>query len=394
SPCNNLVEKVYRDGYNGTDLFATYDHNAMGRGCFGYEVWMPDAYGVPGGSQYCPAGWAPQLSLVGESCFYQSSCSGGTYECYNDESGNHCYWTGWSDHTELIHNRQQCKQVQSLGACNPGDTLSPDKKTCSYPAPAPTWSCSNVCSNLYNNTQAAFTSTNSSCTAPTGPVSYSLNCNCGTDPSKTDLASIDSSSCTACTASNDQSNGICGVANGQSFSTVPSSPALCSVGLASPVTGTGPWNWTCSGSNGGTNASCSANKGFLLKVDAGNNTTITDSSGLGINIFNATTQLVITSGTSVKLSATATPPPSVLQNWTGDICSGQATIPCSFNMDKDYTVGAFASTPPPPPTGTCGNCATIPCGQSCTKADCTTDLTGGTKDCNSLKITGWKEVQP
>ncbi|MFZ6680133.1 choice-of-anchor Q domain-containing protein [Undibacterium sp. Tian12W] len=54
-------------------------------------------------------------------------------------------------------------------------------------------------------------------------------------------------------------NGMCGTANGQSFSAAPSSQ-LCSSGIASLVstTNTG-WAWSCSGSNGGTTASCSAN---------------------------------------------------------------------------------------------------------------------------------------
>ena len=54
-------------------------------------------------------------------------------------------------------------------------------------------------------------------------------------------------------------NGACGSSNG---STVASKPTanLCSAGTASTVTGLGPWSWTCNGSNGGTNASCSAQK--------------------------------------------------------------------------------------------------------------------------------------
>ncbi|MBI3731545.1 MAG: hypothetical protein HY254_24870 [Burkholderiales bacterium] len=54
-------------------------------------------------------------------------------------------------------------------------------------------------------------------------------------------------------------NGMCGSANGQSFSAAPSSQ-LCSSGIASLVTFTGNgWAWSCAGSNGGTTASCSAN---------------------------------------------------------------------------------------------------------------------------------------
>jgi hypothetical protein len=55
-------------------------------------------------------------------------------------------------------------------------------------------------------------------------------------------------------------NGACGNSNGGTFSSAPGS-ALCNAGLPSGVTGTGPWSWTCSGSNGGTPASCSANLG-------------------------------------------------------------------------------------------------------------------------------------
>lgn len=52
-------------------------------------------------------------------------------------------------------------------------------------------------------------------------------------------------------------NGVCGAVNGQSLSTAPTG-SLCSAGTASAVSGTGPWSWTCAGTNGGTTASCSA----------------------------------------------------------------------------------------------------------------------------------------
>jgi hypothetical protein len=53
------------------------------------------------------------------------------------------------------------------------------------------------------------------------------------------------------------SNGVCGSANGVAVSSAPSS-GLCSSGTASAITGTGPWNWSCAGSNGGSTAQCSA----------------------------------------------------------------------------------------------------------------------------------------
>jgi hypothetical protein len=52
-------------------------------------------------------------------------------------------------------------------------------------------------------------------------------------------------------------NGQCGPANGTPTSTKPTT-GLCSVGTATSVSGSGPWTWGCNGSNGGTNASCSA----------------------------------------------------------------------------------------------------------------------------------------
>ncbi|MFA6330035.1 MAG: glycine-rich domain-containing protein, partial [Candidatus Micrarchaeia archaeon] len=53
-------------------------------------------------------------------------------------------------------------------------------------------------------------------------------------------------------------NGSCGSSNGQNLYSAPSTN-LCSVGSASSVSGSGPWSWTCSGSNGGASTSCSAN---------------------------------------------------------------------------------------------------------------------------------------
>jgi hypothetical protein len=52
-------------------------------------------------------------------------------------------------------------------------------------------------------------------------------------------------------------NGACGSSSGQALSTAPST-GLCSTGTASAVTGDSPWSWSCTGSGGGTTASCSA----------------------------------------------------------------------------------------------------------------------------------------
>ena len=53
-------------------------------------------------------------------------------------------------------------------------------------------------------------------------------------------------------------NGSCGTSDGTSVSIRPTAN-LCALGVASSVSGNGPWTWTCAGSNGGVSASCTAN---------------------------------------------------------------------------------------------------------------------------------------
>lgn len=54
-------------------------------------------------------------------------------------------------------------------------------------------------------------------------------------------------------------SGQCGSRNGTSVSTRPTAD-LCATGTASSVSGNGPWSWTCTGTNGGSSATCSANQ--------------------------------------------------------------------------------------------------------------------------------------
>ena len=78
--------------------------------------------------------------------------------------------------------------------------------------------------------------------------------------------------CSAPRASAPPVDGQCGPANGVMTSTAPTSK-LCSAGMPSTVTGSGPWNWTCAGSNGGMTATCTApaqssgGSGSLLSPD-------------------------------------------------------------------------------------------------------------------------------
>lgn len=52
-------------------------------------------------------------------------------------------------------------------------------------------------------------------------------------------------------------DGLCGEANGSVFSSAPREN-LCAAGIAGRVTGTGPWSWNCAGIDGGDTAACTA----------------------------------------------------------------------------------------------------------------------------------------
>jgi hypothetical protein len=58
------------------------------------------------------------------------------------------------------------------------------------------------------------------------------------------------------TVSSSAVNGACGPSNGATVSAKPTAN-LCTAGTASTVSGSGPWSWTCAGSGGGSTASCS-----------------------------------------------------------------------------------------------------------------------------------------
>jgi hypothetical protein len=60
----------------------------------------------------------------------------------------------------------------------------------------------------------------------------------------------------SCSAPLAVTSGACGTASSVAAISAPTT-GLCSAGVASPVSGTGPWTWSCTGSGGGTTASCS-----------------------------------------------------------------------------------------------------------------------------------------
>jgi hypothetical protein len=64
-------------------------------------------------------------------------------------------------------------------------------------------------------------------------------------------------------------NNLCGSSSGVAAGGAPTTN-LCSTGAASTVTGTGPWYWSCAGSDGGATAQCSTLvPGGLTQIDGG-----------------------------------------------------------------------------------------------------------------------------
>ena len=60
-------------------------------------------------------------------------------------------------------------------------------------------------------------------------------------------------SCSTSTEQGEGTDGKCGNANGKSFTSEPTDN-LCSAGEASEISGDGPWTWSCAGVDGGQNA--------------------------------------------------------------------------------------------------------------------------------------------
>ena len=95
-------------------------------------------------------------------------------------------------------------------------------------------------------------------------------------------------------------NGVCGTANGSTFTAIPTANLCSSIGTASTVSGTGPWSWICNGSYGGTSSTCSA----MLAVPPVIQFTVTPATGSGYSIFPVIPQVVNNTATT---SFTITP---------------------------------------------------------------------------------------
>jgi hypothetical protein len=130
-------------------------------------------------------------------------------------------------------------------------------------------------------------------------------------------------------------NGVCGSANG-SLSTVAPTSNLCSIGNASPVSGSGPWSWTCYGANGGSNATCSTQVGQLLTVTlSGTGAGSVTPGGGSLTWSGITGTGTYSYGTLVTLTATPAPG-NIFTGWKGE-CTGMGSCVLTMNANKSVS---------------------------------------------------------
>ena len=124
--------------------------------------------------------------------------------------------------------------------------------------------------------------------------------------------------------------GACGSSSGAPVTSAPSAN-LCSSGAPSAVTGIGPWNWTCAGTNGGATAPCSADiLTYVVIVQNSGNGTVTCTPSVNYNSA-ATCTIIPSNGYDVVTPIGGTclqggyNPSQSANNYT----TGSVTFPCT-----------------------------------------------------------------
>jgi cytochrome b involved in lipid metabolism len=116
-------------------------------------------------------------------------------------------------------------------------------------------------------------------------------------------------------------NGVCGSANGTTVSSAPTT-GLCTTGTATAVSGTGPYTWSCTGSGGGTTASCSATAATVASPQT---YTVTVNSSRTLS----SSSLLVNAGDKIIFSYTSSSGEAKISISPSSVSSS------SFTLDKD-----------------------------------------------------------
>ncbi|NVN92405.1 MAG: hypothetical protein HXX11_17645 [Desulfuromonadales bacterium] len=152
------------------------------------------------------------------------------------------------------------------------------------------------------------------------------------------LSNSESVKSSAYTITSTPLNGSCGSSNSLSLTSAPTTN-LCTQGTASTVSGSGPWTWSCGGSNGGSTASCTA---YLLITPV--NGSCGGSNGLSLS--SAPTTNLCTQGTASSVSGSGP------WSWTCNGSNGGSASSCSASLASSGTVTVARNECTNPPSGT------------------------------------------
>jgi hypothetical protein len=140
--------------------------------------------------------------------------------------------------------------------------------------------------------------------------------------------------------------GVCGSSAGQELTVAPTT-GLCNLGTPTPVTGSGPWNWVCSGSNGGTDAACSSDLQTYQ---------LTFTPGSGGTLSGALSQTVPYGSAATSVTANADPGFHFV-NWSGSNGFIITTVNPLIITGVTSGYDIVANFAPDPVSGVCGSSA-------------------------------------